>query len=551
MQLLLSSLISAAALLHQGPDPLSDWYLDSEHVAASTLTARLGPTGSISGEVVFVADPQGESMMFDGRESLISFGDHAELERDTLPTGAFSVAAWVSVNTPQRWGGLIGVLQDDASDERGWILGYDDTNFTFGLSTVGADDGNGKLTYLKGEQPYVEGRLHFVVATYDGAEMRLYVDGVLDGSTDKQSGAILYPEHADYVIGAYKDDDEAYLHHGRIRRVSVYGVAAEPAWVETRYAAQTALASAEPYIWVDPDFSLLVAPYLQFVTQTGVTVMWETSRTGTSLVHYGETHELGLTQALDDTARLHEVRLEGLTLETPYFYRIESVDSQERTITSPVLTFQTAVATQTPFAFAVISDTQDTPEVAGAIAQMAWERRPNFALHPGDLVGTGRNRADWQGEFFPSMKPLIERVAFFPVLGNHEEDAPFFYDYMSLPAPEYYYDFAYGNAHFYMLDSNREVGPGSEQYVWLEQRLEQTKAVWKFVCYHHPSYSSDENDFGDMWQGKSTQGDLRVRELTGLYDRYGVDIVWNGHIHSYERTWPLFAGRAVDRGGTN
>ena len=42
-----------------------------------------------------------------------------------------------------------------------------------------------------------------------------------------------------------------------------------------------------------------------------------------------------------------------------------------------------------------------------------------------------------------------------------------------------------------------------------------------------------------------TRGDPRVRALVPLYDRHGVDIVWNGHIHSYERTWPLRGERAV------
>jgi hypothetical protein len=74
--------------------------------------------------------------------------------------------------------------------------------------------------------------------------------------------------------------------------------------------------------------------------------------------------------------------------------------------------------------------------------------------------------------------------------------------------------------------------------------------VWKFVSYHHPSYSSDEDDYGNLWKGTSTYGDMRIRPLTKLFDRYGVDVVWNGHIHSYERTWPIRAGRPVEQDGT-
>ena len=45
--------------------------------------------------------------------------------------------------------------------------------------------------------------------------------------------------------------------------------------------------------------------------------------------------------------------------------------------------------------------------------------------------------------FFPGMGELIQRVPFYPVLGNHEQDARF-YDYVSLPEPEFHYEFTWG-----------------------------------------------------------------------------------------------------------
>jgi hypothetical protein len=160
-------------------------------------------------------------------------------------------------------------------------------------------------------------------------------------------------------------------------------------------------------------------------------------------------------------------------------------------------------------------------------------------------------------EFFASLNPLISRVPFYPVLGNHEQNADYYYRYMALPPPEYYYSFRYGNAAFFMIDSNKNVDEGSEQYRWLEKQLSEldrrgseSGVVWRFVCFHHPVYSSDENDYGDLWKGKSRWGELRVRPLTKLFDKYKVDIVWNGHIHSYERTWPIAHGNVVQKQGT-
>ena len=49
-----------------------------------------------------------------------------------LPVRAFTVAAWVSIDQPQRWGGLFGCVSDDGDHEKGFVLGYDETTFTIG-----------------------------------------------------------------------------------------------------------------------------------------------------------------------------------------------------------------------------------------------------------------------------------------------------------------------------------------------------------------------------------------------------------------------------------
>ena len=206
-----------------------------------------------------------------------------------------------------------------------------------------------------------------------------------------------------------------------------------------------------------------------------------------------------------------------------------------------------------------MGDTQGNPTVNGSLAEQIWRLRPNFLLIPGDLVDQGPIKRQWVDEFFASMSPLFSRECMYPVIGNHEQNADHYYRYMNVPAPEYYYSFRYGNAIFFAIDSNKNVGPDSEQYQWLERELAALESaekngtsdvVWKFVSYHHPSYSSDEDDYGNLWKGKSTWGDMRIRPLTKLFDRYGVDVVWNGHIHSYERTWPIREGRPVEQDGT-
>ncbi len=568
---MIAALILATGLLHfpgpshDGPDPIGSWDLDRAHVAGAPgattgmLEALLGANGRLLGDVSFVGDPAGESLYFDGKTTRVLLAEDLSTGKQELPKRHLTVTAWVSINTPQPWGGILGVLQDNGNAETGWILGYGDKSFTFGLSSAGADDGDGRMSYLRGKTQYEEGRLYHVAATYDGHEMRLYVNGKLEATGTEQSGDILYPRSAPLVIGGYLDKDESFFHHGRIRSVRLYEQAAEPKWIAGSFGHSSRLTQAAPYFWLDPEHRWVVHPYLQMATSDSIIVRWETSRPSTSVVRFAEEVQFegpeeerrpifSLDRRESDEVKLHELKLDGLQPDRAYYYQVESQDDLGRVLTSPILSFQTAPGKGVPYAFCVISDTQGNPEVSGKIAQHAWALRPNFLLHPGDLVSTGGDKRQWVEEFFASMKPLLERVPFYPVLGNHEQDARYYYDYVSLPEPEYHYTFEYGNAQFFIIDSNRKVERDSEQYRWLDEALGDSRALWKIVSYHHPAYSSDENDYGDTWTGPSTQGDSRTRELVTLFDYHGVDIVWSGHIHSYERTWPLREGKAVDAG---
>ena len=546
---LLLLVCTTSASSHDGPDPVAHWEFGSQQTNGRVLKARLGPDAELIGPIRWQKDELGESLAFGPRVRCVVARDYKVLS-DILPTDAMTVSAWVAVDEPQEWGGIIGTIEDNGDTERGWLLGHDNRVFTFLLSTTGADDGNGRMSVLRGTTTFKKGRLYHVAAVFDGTTAELYVNGQLEATTGEQWGSILYPTDGEFVIGGFKDRNEDHRLSGRIRDVRLFDVAAKAAWVrqEFEHNVQLAKLEARPVHSVN---GFVVEPYLQFGTQTSMTVMWRTAAPGTSVVSYGETIAFEQQFTVDGMAEIHEVEITGLTPETQYFYVVESVLADGSLIESEVFTFSTAVKTETPFAFAVFGDTQGNPKVSKTLSTMAWAQRPNFLVHVGDLVEKGSVPAHWTEHFFPGLKPLSQRVPFYPVLGNHEQNAQNYFEYMSLPAPEYYYDFEYGNAQFFMVDSNRNIDPGSEQYKWLSQRLSESTAKWKIVCHHHPPYSSDENDYGDLWKtNKSSRGDLRARQLSKLYDEFHVDIVWNGHIHSYERTWPVRNGSAVEQNGT-
>jgi predicted phosphodiesterase len=305
-----------------------------------------------------------------------------------------------------------------------------------------------------------------------------------------------------------------------------------------------------------PNF--VIKPYLQYPTQTTMTVMWETDQAGDSAVEYGpavvatggkdrnDPVALPHKAALADPVTLHEVRLSGLQPNTKYLYRVATMTADGHTLTGPLLTFVTAVGPDDAFTFTIIGDTQRNPDVTAKIARLMWAHRPHFVLHVGDVVDDGPDKNQWVHDLFWPCAELFGRAAVVPTIGNHEKDHAYYYKYFSLPEPEYYYRFRYGNADFFAIDTNKPVRPGSEQYAWLDKALGESDARWKFVFHHHPCYSSDEDDYGNTWKGGSRQGDSNARQLVPLYEKHNVDIVFNGHIHLYERTWPIRGGK-VDR----
>lgn len=311
-------------------------------------------------------------------------------------------------------------------------------------------------------------------------------------------------------------------------------------------------------LWAQDSLKFLVKPYLQFSTQSEMSVLWETTTPTSTLVRYGEAAfdvektPLPLSVMDAELQLMHEVRLKNLKPETNYFWQTVSVNAAGDSLISELYSFKTAVKDSSAYAFALVGDTQAnsrTPWGWSVISQKVWDERPNFVVHAGDVVDWGPRKKDWTEQFFPGGQAMMSRIPMFTVLGNHEGDADFYYQYMANPTPEYRYTFKYGNAEFFMIDTNRDVEEGSDQYNWLEQALAKSTATWKFAIHHHPPYSSEKDDHGDTFKEASTMS-THARNLVPLFDKYSVDFSLFGHTHVYERTWPLKNNRINQKEGT-
>ncbi|MBN2098199.1 MAG: PKD domain-containing protein [Dehalococcoidia bacterium] len=275
-----------------------------------------------------------------------------------------------------------------------------------------------------------------------------------------------------------------------------------------------------------PTMALLWGPYITGTTTTATVVNVKTTLSTTVTVQYATeaeftssgTYNLSATDGTD--AQLHHVALSGLDADTVYHYRI--VYGTESSADFHLRTFPDSG----PVNFVVLSDTQDQLPlfsqserfklVADSIAA-----QPDiaFVLIDGNLVNDASDLANWD-RFFAAGRAMLANTTVYTALGNYEGNDALYYDIFGLPE---YYSFDCGDAHFTVLDSNMNI---SAQTTWLDSDLDTSKA-WKFVAFHHPLYTSDPNHFGGWANLRSA--------WEGLFQTHGVDAVWNGHMHAYER----------------
>jgi predicted phosphodiesterase len=181
--------------------------------------------------------------------------------------------------------------------------------------------------------------------------------------------------------------------------------------------------------------------------------------------------------------------------------------------------------------FAVIGDmgTGDAPqyEIAQRMQTLHAEFGFTFVLMLGDNIYGGKSPAELQQKFEIPYKPLLdEGVQFYATLGNHDDTNERFYKFFNMNGQRYY-AFKKGNVRFFVLDTDY-LDPA--QVTWLEKQLADAgDADWKICYFHHPLYSSG------AFHGSSTE--LRV-VLEPIFVKYGVDVVFAGHDHVYERVKP-------------
>jgi predicted phosphodiesterase len=278
--------------------------------------------------------------------------------------------------------------------------------------------------------------------------------------------------------------------------------------------------------------------------------------------------------------RVWSAKMTGLKPGEAFDYRVER--GGETVFTSHGMARKSAAQ---PYQFAVFGDCgQDSP-AQKQIAKLTLDAKPDFVLLAGDIVYTRGKISEYRPKHFgvynSEETPLLRSTLFIGAPGNHDiatpdltanPDAQAFYYYWRQPMNGPHrkfgdpnstpitgddadvkafleaagtafpsaanFSFDYGNAHWLVLDSNPYVDmtdAGLQAWIRSDMKAART-ATWRFVAFHHPGFNSSKSHFKDQ----------QLRKLSPLFEELGVDVVFAGHVHNYQRTFPLTFVPAAD-----
>jgi len=225
---------------------------------------------------------------------------------------------------------------------------------------------------------------------------------------------------------------------------------------------------------------------------------------------------------------VHDVLLSGLSPETTYYFICGGTggNSTERA-------FHTAPTTSSPITFVAGGDSQTNGAPREQVSRMMATYNPSFVLRTGDYCESDTISewsswlADVENHWIGSNGLTIPLIG---AIGNHEGSRNNYYGQFNFPGNEMWYSLNWGSdLHIIVLSSENAIT--GEQLTWLKQDLAANQdAKWKVVLFHQPPYSSGLH-------GSSTS----IRNAwCPLFDQYGVDLVFNGHDHDYERSKPIY-----------
>ncbi|KAE9277235.1 hypothetical protein PF008_g28900 [Phytophthora fragariae] len=289
----------------------------------------------------------------------------------------------------------------------------------------------------------------------------------------------------------------------------------------------------------------------------------------------------------------------GLEPNTEYFYKVGS--STDKKLQSQVSSFKTARSSgdESPFVVAVYGDMGTE---ANSVASNKYVNdlvgKVDFIYHLGDISYADNDFLTAKtvfgffyeeifNKFMNSLTNVMRHMAYMVVVGNHEAEChsptcllseskkdqlgnyTAFNARFRMPSPEsggtlnMWYSYEYGSVHFTTISSEtdfpnapsnayytkRTYGNFGNQLAWLEADLKAAHAnranvPWIVVGMHRPLYTLRScNALGipnNLYESLKVQ-----KAFEKLFIKYKVDLVYQGHVHAYERHYPTANNKAI------
>jgi UDP-2,3-diacylglucosamine pyrophosphatase LpxH len=286
-----------------------------------------------------------------------------------------------------------------------------------------------------------------------------------------------------------------------------------------------------------------------------------------------------------ESGKIHHVSIQNLLPSNTYYYQCGDFSLLD---VSTIRIFETlpSIGSQSePLVFGVIGDLGQTTDSLATLQHVLDNKSIKMILHPGDLSYADCQQPLWDS-YGKMIEPLASRIPWMVGPGNHEielnADGSLYlafeerYKMPSIKPAEYgkitisakkksdgmphccssvfqseynygnsFYSFEAGLAHIIYLNPYSTSDEKSRQYKWLVEdflMVNREKTPWIIVVMHCPWYSSNKDHY------EEEQTVLMRESMEHLFHKNRVNLVLNGHVHAYERTFPVYKNDLKDAG---
>jgi len=320
-------------------------------------------------------------------------------------------------------------------------------------------------------------------------------------------------------------------------------------------------------------------------------VTWVTHSKTPSVVMYGTARGQYLYNSVGESGKytrgnytsdhIHSAKLKDLEPATTYYYTLEACWPPAREFSVTTLP---KVGAKQDLTFAVVGDLGQTPYSESTVMHVLADDSQQFTIIAGDLSYADGEQGRWDrwGTMF---EPLFASRPMQPAVGNHEieikdKDRGTLEQVLSytqtaggyIPFQAYqarfphdtdkgkggeevskggglsrslFYSYSTGPARFIHLCSYTDFADGSEQKAWLKEELasiDRAVTPWVFAVVHAPWYNSNI--------AHHDEPPLMRDSMEQMLCEAGVDVVFAGHVHAYERISQAHGGEAKAGGIT-